>query len=245
MPVGSKEMTVGSLVDRHLKESAKCRTVYEVAEEEKKKSNAARLFGGALTTAPQSKPDGGSSDCGTKASSKVNLGALESNSSSILAGFELLGQQMHLMHKEAMSRMDFLENRLAKGMGSMQQQIKSMQQQQQPQPQAQQKQQQQKQPAALTAVTNLDNLVRYYPVLQCTPRWMGKALDLRNLILPRPQPQDKLNTQWLHLKYLWRWARERGGIDIDLPDSCWSKLVHIQLSQLPLYTRGKLPSSQF
>ena len=81
----------------------------------------------ADTTAPQSKPDGGSSDCGTKASNKVNLGALESNPSSILAGFELLGQQMHLMHKEAMSRMDFLENRLAKGMGSMQQQIKSMQ----------------------------------------------------------------------------------------------------------------------
>ena len=153
-PGCSREMTFGGLIDSHLKANPKCRTAYEAAEEEKKKSNAARLFGGALTTAPQSKPDGGSSDCGTKASNKVNLGALESNSSSILAGFELLGQQMHLMHKEAMSRMDFLENRLAKGMGSMQQQIKSMQQQQQqPQPQAQQKQQQQKQPAALTAVT--------------------------------------------------------------------------------------------
>ena len=117
MPVGSKEMAVGSLVDRHLKESAKCRTVYEVAEEEKKKSNAARLFGGALTTAPQSKPDGGSSDCGTKASNKVNLGALESNPSSILAGFELLGQQMHLMHKEAMSRTGLPGEQVGQGNG--------------------------------------------------------------------------------------------------------------------------------
>jgi len=42
-------MTFGGLIDSHLKAYPKCRTAYEAAEKEKKKSNAARLFGGALT----------------------------------------------------------------------------------------------------------------------------------------------------------------------------------------------------
>ena len=164
-PGCSREMTFGGLIDSHLKAYPKCRTAYEAAEEEKKKSNAARLFGGALTTEPQSKPDGGSSASGTKASDKVNSGAPDSMPSTILAGFELLAQQMQQQHKEAMGRIDFLESRLGRGLGSMQQQLNALQQAQPQAQQVQQVQQQQKEPAALTAVTNVDDLVRYYPVL--------------------------------------------------------------------------------
>ena len=170
-PGCSREMTLGSLLDTHLKGSPQCRTAYEAAEEEKRKANSARLFGRALTTEPPNKPDGGSSASGTKAPNKVNSGALDSNSSSVLAGFELLGQQMHLMHKEAMNKIDFLESRLGQRLGSMQQQLNALQQAQQ----VQQVQQQQKKPAALTAVTNVDDLVRYYPVLQCTPEKLSAS----------------------------------------------------------------------
>ena len=38
-------MTFGSLMDTHLKGNSQCRMAYEAAENEKKKANAARLFG--------------------------------------------------------------------------------------------------------------------------------------------------------------------------------------------------------
>ena len=57
-PGCSREMTLGSLLDTHLKGSSQCRTAYEAAEEEKRKANSARLFGRALTTEPPNKPDG-------------------------------------------------------------------------------------------------------------------------------------------------------------------------------------------
>ena len=98
----SKEMTFGSLMDTHLKGNSQCRTAYEAAEEEKRRANSARLFGHALTTEPPNKPDGASSASGSKAPNKVNSGALDSNSSAIFQGFELLAQEMDLQHKEAM-----------------------------------------------------------------------------------------------------------------------------------------------
>ena len=156
-------MTFGGLIDSHLKAYPKCRTAYEAAEKEKKKSNAARLFGGALTTEPQSKPDGGSSASMTKASTKVNLGAPDSMASSILGGFELLAHKMDSLHKEAMSRIDFLDSKLSKGMEGMQQQLTRMQQQQPPP----QKECGPKDPAALTAIKSVDDLLRYYPILRC------------------------------------------------------------------------------
>ena len=156
-------MTFGGLIDSHLKAYPKCRTAYEAAEKEKKKSNAARLFGGALTTEPQSKPDGGSSASVTKASTKVNLGAPDSMASSILGGFELLAHKMDSLHKEAMSRIDFLDSKLSKGMEGMQQQLTRMQQQQPPP----QKECGPKDPAALTAIKSVDDLLRYYPILRC------------------------------------------------------------------------------
>ena len=45
-----------------------------------------------------------------------------------MSGFELVCSKMQNLHKEAMNRVDFLESRLDKGMSSMQQQIKSLQQ---------------------------------------------------------------------------------------------------------------------
>ena len=195
-PGCSREMTFGGLIDSHLKAYPKCRKAYDAAENEKKKSNAARLFGGALTTEPQSKPDGGSSASGTKASDKVNSGAPDSMPSTILAGFELLAQQMQQQHKEAMGRIDFLESRLGRGIGSMQQQVNSMQQWQQAQVQVQQKQQQQQQqqPAALAQATTVDDLLRFYPILRragttlwcsicCTAEPAARLLDAD--VMPR------------------------------------------------------------
>ena len=101
-PGCSREMTFGGLIDSHLKAYPKCRTAYEAAENEKKKANAARLFGRAAE--PPTNADGGSSAPVTKASTKVNSGAHDSNSSAILQGFELLAQKMDLQHKEAMSK---------------------------------------------------------------------------------------------------------------------------------------------
>ncbi len=43
-------------------------------------------------------------------------------------------------------------------------------------------------------------------------RWMLKALDLRKLILPLPSPNHA--DQLLHLRYLWRWARNKGKADL-------------------------------
>ena len=65
-PGCTKDMTLGYLLDTHLKASPECRTAYVAAEREKKKVNAARLFGGAPTE-PPTKPDGGSSASVTKA----------------------------------------------------------------------------------------------------------------------------------------------------------------------------------
>jgi len=183
----------------------------------------------------------------TTALDKVNLVAPDSMAQSILSGFELVCSKMQNLHKETMSRVDFLESKLDKGMSSMQQQIKSLQQHQQQQVQVQQKQQQQKKPAALTAVKNWDDLVRYYPVLQCTPSkvWCTVCCvsgPSMGLIDDGLDPIFGIWDATRPFKDVKATLFEEGRPSNFFFDKWQSKLVHLQP---PLRTATKCPISQF